>query len=238
LSSVELWDAIWKKTSHHLDENDPIFCVLDQAVKHVNARSIIELGSGSGVRTLLLASRYNIKVTLVDFSSEAIKLSKYIATQLLQLDNNRVRYIQQDIFSDKFFRSFEQESFDIVWSGGLNEHFAGVKRQKIFDIMASLCKEEGKVIVIVPNKASMLYWGLRIYSKMRGTWEVGYEDPFLPKELILRMTASGLRRVKVKGLDWQLSGFFQKHFKISREPIRKILENSFQSDLLYGEGTK
>jgi SAM-dependent methyltransferase len=114
-------------------------------------------------------------------------------------------------------------TFDLVWSGGVHEHFTGIDRQRAFDLMLPLTNPGGIVYVLVPNRISAPYWLHRALHHLRGTWEAGYEDPMTPWELKGRMTKAGLSQVQMRAVDW---------FHL------RSLEISFQSTMIAAWGAK
>jgi len=210
------WDRIWSHCQHAPVKRDVILRELDRVVRATGASTILDLGCGPARQTITLARKYNLEATLVDYSRSGLELAQKYA-ESLGLSASRIHCHEANIFCFK-----TGNRFDIVYSGGLHEHFRGVERQLAFDLMTNFARK--KVIVVVPNKSSIPYWLHRIYLHLRRDWKVGYEDPFLFTELKTRMERSGLRQVSVKCLDWILD--------------KGVLEGTFQGTLLCGEGTK
>jgi ubiquinone/menaquinone biosynthesis C-methylase UbiE len=98
---------------------------------------------------------YPLNATLVDFSPTALDFARKNA------EKNGVR--ASFTLADVLRLPFPDESFDIVWNEGVNEHFDREKRQLVFSEMARVCKVGGQVIVIVPNTLNLPY---RLWKKV------------------------------------------------------------------------
>lgn len=141
-----IWDTYWKKQREinleDIIKNDPYYRLLKRLIKLSQNKKlrILEVGCGSGARTLALLKdkdfeKYHMDAVLIDLSMTAISFAKMTA------NNNKL--IADFIRADAFSLPFKDETFDIVWNEGVNEHFEGEKRQKIFDEMARVCKTGG-----------------------------------------------------------------------------------------------
>ncbi|PIQ94365.1 MAG: hypothetical protein COS27_08405 [Nitrospirae bacterium CG02_land_8_20_14_3_00_41_53] len=203
MSSNEVWSEFWKQKDHSFravsdveyfrPEDDPPYIVLERLSNPKINQTIVEVGSGAGVRTLVLAKRYNLIPMLIDNEDEGISLAKRNAT-LLDIE---VNIIKSDIFQVQ-----TDNQFDIVWSHGVGEHFDGEKRQKYFDILGELVKNEGILIISVSNSFNLPFMiGMNIRKKL-GTWIYGFEKPFSPFELYNRVKASNLRIIEKTGYEF------------------------------------
>lgn len=155
----ETWDDLWDKREvsdvKKLIRYDACYHLLRRLVKLSQGKNsnILEIGCGSGIYTLALLkesqnySGYN--ATLVDFSPTALSLARKNAAK----NGVDVNFVLADAFN----LPFPDETFDIVWNGGVNEHFENQKRQSIFNEMARVCKLGRQVVVIVPNSLNIAY---------------------------------------------------------------------------------
>jgi ubiquinone/menaquinone biosynthesis C-methylase UbiE len=196
----ETWNEYWRKieplSTEKLIERDSCYRLLGRLIdlpQDQNLR-ILEVGCGSGIRTLALVKKfqdYHLDATLVDFSAIALAFAKKNA------EKNGVA--ANFVLTDAFKLPFPDESFDIVWNGGVNEHFDGEKRQSIFNEMVRVCKRGGQVVVIVPNALNPFYRLWKKVFEMQGRWEYGFEKPFTIFELKNRMKKAGLIPQKAGG---------------------------------------
>ena len=137
--------------------------------------SILELGSGTGINSILISRILDAgKITLVDFNQRVFDISrKIVADSGSELD---VAYIASDVLGLDL-----NEQFDVVHSEGLVEHFYGKDRLAVFKKHIDLCKKGGLIIVFVPYK-SIQYALFRSLYKRFSKW-IWDEKPFSRKEL-------------------------------------------------------
>jgi 2-polyprenyl-3-methyl-5-hydroxy-6-metoxy-1,4-benzoquinol methylase len=171
------WTKYWKKYET-LAVQSKIWRVkraYKNLMKDISLKSpkILELGSGSGINSLLMARILDAKeITLVDSNKEAIEISK----KLFENSDLDVKYLRRDVLSLDL-----NEKFDIVHSEGLNEHFYGDDRMAIFKKHVDLCKKEGFIIIFVPYESvqyTLFKWCYLGLNK----W-VYDEEPFSKQEL-------------------------------------------------------
>ncbi len=194
----ETWDSYWDKIGalnvEKIIGNDSCYRLLKRLVDLSQGKSlgILEVGCGSGIRTLTLLKEFQeLNATLIDFSSVALAFARENA------DENEIT--ANFIMADAFRLPFPDETFNIVWNGGVNEHFEGEKRQLIFSEMVRVCKRGGQVIVIVPNALNPFYRLWKRVFEMQGRWEYGFEKPYTIFELRNRMRKAGLILIKNGG---------------------------------------
>lgn len=197
----ETWDKIWT-TRQVFDIDEVINCDL---VYHLLKRllgklphknlNILEVGCGSGIYSLALLKEMGnptSTATLVDFSGIALEFARENA------ERNGV--MANFVRADAFHLPFSDNTFDIVWNEGVNEHFADARRQSIFKEMVRVCKPAGQVVVIVPNALNLPYRLWKRVTERRGKWEYGLEIPYTVSELQGRMKAAGLALANMGGM--------------------------------------
>jgi len=137
-----------------------------------NQLYLLEVGSGTGLRTATLKRQFtSIFAVLLDFSTEALKLSKRFSKNL------SLNFVLADVRA----LPFRQKSFDFVWCAGLLEHFSGSDRIKIFNILGKVSRNN--VLIIVPNRWNILYLIGKSIRKLTKKWKLGHEKAFHPLEL-------------------------------------------------------
>jgi SAM-dependent methyltransferase len=195
-----LWDKQWQEmrekafqmTSLNLFALKAYLCFRKWI--SISDKRILEAGCGTG-RFCIKIAEDNPSSTVVglDLSVNAIKLSSEGA-RIRGLKN--VRFIQGDIFN----MPFSDNTFDIVFSEGVIEHFYNFEeaiKEKI-----RVAKVDGKIITAVPNWYCFPH---TIYKKLAGNnYEYGYERSFKHKELVELYNKHGLK-------DIELSGFHPAH---------------------------
>ncbi|MDD4938650.1 MAG: class I SAM-dependent methyltransferase [Candidatus Omnitrophica bacterium] len=134
----------------------------------LDSESTIDLGSGAGQNSAILALRGK-KTVLLDWSKENIDFSKDLFDHLgLKGEFYNLDMTQKLPFADK--------SFDTVFSCGVFEYFSDTQ-------IASILKEafrisRKRVIIMVPNAASIPYRLGMWYMKRARKWQWGGERPF------------------------------------------------------------
>lgn len=113
---------------------------------------VIELGCAPGRTLLALCARFGLEPFGVDYSEAG-----YSATlNEFQRQGVEPRGIAHGDFADPEFRRRHRESFDVVFSGGLIEHFTDPAAVVTFHV--DLLKPGGQLVVSVPNLAGHMYY--------------------------------------------------------------------------------
>ena len=127
--------------------------------------TIIEIGSGSGHLSAIFAKN-GFKTTLVDYSKEAILKSKKFFEKL----NLQASFVQGHITE---LTKFTKNSYDIVFSSGVLEHFDDKDLLKILKESYQICNKF--LIFLVPNPRSLPYLLFRMKAMKNGDWLYGKE---------------------------------------------------------------
>lgn len=180
----EHWDKIYENSGlcfsskKHLEKQVSIalndekvllsyYSLVDLAKRNnLRVENSIEIGSGSGVYSLMLKKQgVSKEVCLVDSSIQALFLSRKLFEEFGESCNL--------IHADGTNLPFYDKTFDLSLSVGLIEHFKE-KQQKI---VAEHCRVAKSVLCSVPCN-SISYWFSRVLFTMRyGKWLYGYEKP-------------------------------------------------------------
>jgi ubiquinone/menaquinone biosynthesis C-methylase UbiE len=111
-----------------------------------SGKSMLEIGSGSGIDALEFA-RNGAKVTAIDFTDNAVTLTKELAQEAgLSVDISR---------GDARKLNFADDSFDCVYSYGVLHHIPDVNRA--LSEIRRVLKPGGRLMAMVYNKDSLLY---------------------------------------------------------------------------------
>jgi len=178
----ELDDAI-SKVKTKIKEYE--VAVYKQLLKHIDLHDvkILELGSGSGDGSLLLANTLTAKkIVLVDSNKTALSIAKNNLP-----DNIPVEFINKSIFD---LESEIDEQFDIVHSEGLLEHFQGKERLAL-RVHSEYCKPNGFVLVFAVYD-SLRYRAGRAILNMLDKWDYYDEIPFTESELSYLLNKANL----------------------------------------------
>lgn len=153
----------------HLKERKPL---IDCMLKHIENKprpiKVLEVGCGTAIDSYnLMSSFQNIDVCAVDYSWQSLVLAKKISGcfpgQIKLLLNDALRL------------AFKNETFDVVFSQGLIEHFrdpAAIIREQM-----RVLKNDGLLIIDVPQRYNA-YTVLKHRSITRGTWPWGWESEY------------------------------------------------------------
>ena len=90
------------------------FEIVESVLGNVEDKKILEVGSGTAITSAYLAQK-GADISLVDLSPKALSFAR----KYFQQHHLKVNLFNQDAFK----MAFPDSSFDVVWSGGLIEHF-------------------------------------------------------------------------------------------------------------------
>ena len=122
---------------------------------HVEGKNVIDMGCGSGRFSIALAKMGARTVTAIDINHKGLELGKKLASEE-GLDN--IRFIKGDILN----LSFDDESFDFVFSKGVLHHTGDLKRS--IQEYSRILKKNGKGFLYLYANGG-IYWYSR--KKMR-----------------------------------------------------------------------
>lgn len=151
-------------------------------------KTILEVGSGTGQSSAYLASKGG-DVSLLDISSKAIRFSKkYFKSRKLT-----ARFYVQDAFNMKF----KPESFDVVWNGGVLEHFSDREKIIMACNMWRLVKPGGRLLITVPNANDFVFMAAKKILQLRKKWAFGEEDDLTVNRMRKLAKQAGITKFKV-----------------------------------------
>lgn len=187
VNNSALWDSLWKNSSGkmrqliysvHEEENGSVWAQirisLEQNFDSISGLNVIEIGAGSGTFGALFA-RQGAKVTVLDYSENALQISKDLYGSL-GIDATFVLADALSINEDL------KGKYDVSMSFGLAEHFSDQQRLQIIRSHFELLKPSGMTFISVPNLAC---WPYRLWKYRRmatGKWNYGLEIPYDRKE--------------------------------------------------------
>ncbi|MDD3986077.1 MAG: class I SAM-dependent methyltransferase [Methanobacterium sp.] len=196
----QIWEDIWDKTEKTLNYRD-VFYLMDEIklsyllplLPSGSDINILEIGCGSARLSCFLASNgYN--TTCLDYSENAIK----VARKNYELTNNKGQFIGN---AKKL--PFNDNTFDIVLSTGLLEHFKDP--EIIINEMTRVLKPNGIFYSdIVPKKFSIFRAHINFIRNLVKLIKNNVKDEFYEKKLnsndIQNMLISaGLKDVNIFG---------------------------------------
>lgn len=155
----------------------------------ITGKKILEVGAGTGRDAVFLAS-LGAEVTVLDFLLPPLLTCRKIA------GNHRTTL--NHVCGDAFHLPFPAETFDIVFSQGLLEHFRNP--ELLLVEQKRVCREGGIVAADVPQTFH-IYTILKQILQAAGRWIPGWETQFSCRELRRLFLKSGLDPVFSFG-DW------------------------------------
>jgi SAM-dependent methyltransferase len=150
-------------------------------------RSFCEVGSGSGTTSGELARRGG-RITLVDISPKSLSFAR----RYFQVEKLLARCALQDGLR----MGFRDGAFDVVWNGGVIEHFTDEGKIALIREMYRVVKPGGLLLISVPNAHD---WPFRLgkwIAERRGKWIFGFEDDLHEARFRRLAAAAGLREVE------------------------------------------
>jgi len=130
-------------------------------------RSFCEVGSGSGTTSGALAA-LGARITLVDISPKSLDFAR----RHFQEHGLGASYALQDGLR----MGFRDGSFDVVWNGGVIEHFTDEGKVALIREMYRVTKPGGLLLIVVPNAHDLPFRLGKWIAERRGKWIFGFED--------------------------------------------------------------
>lgn len=178
----------------------------------------LEAGAGAGWQSLALARTGKYRVSLSDFSSEALGYAK----RLFERENVEAELFQEDVLQPGI------PEYDLVFNAGVLEHYTFDQQVAFVRGMASRSKRF--VMILVPNRLCYWYWLWRIQKSSQRIWPFGKEVPLIDLSDVFQ--AAGLHTIgqKFMGATWTET-FFQYIDGISAD-FRKDLMTVHRSPFI------
>lgn len=143
---------------------------------------ILEAGCGFGHWVFWMA-KHNFQVTGVDIAEKTIETAKLYAKNK-KISN--CKFVVADIRK----LPLEDNSFDMIFSFGVIEHFKNPKPLMLE--LKRVLKPGGKIFLSVPNIYSM-HSLTRPMAKLLGRWNLGYESSYNQDQLKNLFTDNGFK---------------------------------------------
>jgi ubiquinone/menaquinone biosynthesis C-methylase UbiE len=175
----DTWDKVaenYEKEDYwRLPENHAVILKLLQYVGNPKNKSIIEVGCGSGFVSLALAER-GAEISLLDISQVALDkaIGNFVECKLKK---------PKSYHEDALKSSVPSNSFDLVWNGGVIEHFSDQGKMKLIQEMMRMAKPGGFIVIMVPNRWCVQFQLMQKWMKLRKKWIFGFEDDMSPNKL-------------------------------------------------------
>ena len=212
-SSVQHWDDVYKNVQRFKSlylYNQQLLDVITRSLGNkLKDKKILEVGCGKGKESLEL-SRAGAEVTGIDFSHNAISSLKNI----IEATSSKMTALQCDARN----LPFQGNSFDLVFSQGVIEHFTNP--QPLLREQFRVLKPGGIIVVEVPNKYNIYTIYKHVMMFLR-KWPPGWETEFSPKQLTKTIIEAGFEPKGIVGWDtFSLRAIrkISKRFRIAEKP--------------------
>lgn len=162
---------------------------------------ILEAGCGSGTDGFYLASLGNRVVSLDYYQTPLVHLTeaKHRHEHAMN-DRLQLHCLCNDLLS----QSFHNDTFDLVFNSGVIEHYSNLEdRRKVLQEMKRVTKQNGLIVVAIPNKRHPLAGAWEYFAKKFSDIE-RYEIPEQPitvEEIEEGMKNIGLKVIEARGID-------------------------------------
>lgn len=157
---IKTWDNLSNKYFINTNENLFPFNILSR-FKNIK---FLEAGSGDGEISIFM-SKYNKSIGL-EISDKFLEISRK------KINNNtNISFIKGDVRN----MPFGNEEFDVIFSGGVVEHF-----NETFESIEEhrrILKNNGYLLIGVPCKEG-LHYPLKKIMQFFGLWNIGFEKSF------------------------------------------------------------
>lgn len=160
----EAWEDIWDGSSfkkyYGIEKYLAIHKRIDRLFKKFLVKGdskILEIGCARAKQLIYFAKEFGYEIFGVDYSEDGVAVGKA---------NLEIAGVQGILLCEDIFKtSLEDESFDVVYSIGLVEHFNNL--DEIIDAHLRLLKRGGILIITVPNFRGSLYLFLSNITGMK-----------------------------------------------------------------------
>ena len=192
----EVWDKAWTfyNKKPYFKPNHKVLDVISRCFGgRLGGKKIVELGAGSGSDIICLAQK-GVNAYAIDFSIESLNSIKYWAKK----KGVTVKTVQADIKKIPY----PSNSFDMVYSVGLMEHFTNpivYLREQI-----RVVKPGGFLLVDVPQKYTLYTLAKHLRMKIK-THPFGWETEFSKANLAKIAYRLGQSVYKIYGREWDVN---------------------------------
>lgn len=205
LSAKENWERVYSGLARYQDlylyQQQLVELICEKTPKLRDAR-ILEVGCGKGNEIVQLAKRGGACLGL-DFSESAMAWMQ----NRLAKEGMRMPLVRGDARN----LPFDIESFDLVFSQGVLEHFTNPG--EVLQEQRRVMRNGGLIVIEVPNK-----WNLyTIYKKILMAvkrWPPGWETEYSPRELKSLLQQNDFEVLDCVGWDFFTVKIFRKFRKI------------------------
>jgi 2-polyprenyl-3-methyl-5-hydroxy-6-metoxy-1,4-benzoquinol methylase len=218
--SLSIMDARIKNTASQRSWKEAIRIIIEKGIP-LDKLKIAEVGCGTGTTALTFALM-GASVTLIDFNQKMLESANVI----YQMYGCRPELRNADCLHDPDDEI--KDSFDLVISSGLLEHFTGNFRQVCLKYHRDLLKADGFTLITVPNLFCPWSQFIRYFRILTKTWMIDVEIPFSTEELrSLSVKAGFKKQYVIANGDW--FGDLRYYFFGFQSAVGDILPGSIRN---------
>jgi len=182
-AEAAFWDKVAQERIYAAFDKEEYESYIDSLGKDLTGKTIVDIGSASGVSAALFAARGAI-VYGIDISPELIAQAKTLWPEY----EDRLHFQVGDAEN----LDFEDNSVDACFFGGVLHHFP--ERERVYAEAARILKPGGRFIAVEPNRLNgleLIEWGI---ADLRGKLSPN-EYPIDPQVMKSEMMAHGFSPV-------------------------------------------
>lgn len=201
--------------------------MFDRYLSGLDQKNVLDVGCGRGLSMEYFRTR-GARTTGVDITPDSVRYVNELGFNAITADARKLPY--------------ENNSFDIVYSIGVIEHFK--ETQVALNEQARVCKSGGTVIAVVPNLITPYSAGTILFEYLSGRAikygiRATYGAPFGKKEFERMFMRAGCKDIIVH--PYYGSAFLRFLFNKVHRRVTDAIEASFMSRIglvLWGIGRK
>ena len=186
---------VWNKEANrytHAAENSPDYLayyhVLHQLIGELRGKKIADIGSGTGMTSAYFAE-HGAELHLVDLADKALAYAR----NYFNKKNLKAKYYRENAFN----MSLPHSHFDVVWNGGVIEHFPDQQKILMLQKMWQLVKPGGRIIVTAPNAWDIPFMMAKQLLIWRNKWSFGDEDDLTSARLAELAKRAGITNPRI-----------------------------------------
>ena len=160
-------DEIEKQIKLHREGRRRYLDLIEKYIKKTPGLKVLEIGCGSSIDSHLIAEETAADLYGVDISEEALRVAREVSLEFTRKVNLNI--------GDALKLQFESNTFDLVFSQGLLEHFD--KPLEALREQVRILRPGGILIVNVPQRYTV-YTVRKHLLALFGRWEWGSEAEF------------------------------------------------------------
>lgn len=196
-ASKDFWEKTWEESPfrryHGIEKYLAVNKRLDRLFKKFldkGHKRILEIGCARAKQLVYFAKEFGYEVHGIDYSEKGVELAK---------ENLKKAGVNGTVLCEDIFQtSFKEETFDIVYSMGVIEHFEDPT--EIIDIHLKMLKRGGTLIITIPNYKDSLSFTLNKITGKEKTLLSTHNLSIMDKKILRELLP--IKRIKILTLDY------------------------------------